>query len=262
MPVYNAEAYIAESIQSVFNQTLVDFELIIVDDGSTDNTVSAIRSFSDPRIVLLRNEHDFIGSLNDGIKQANGKYIARMDADDIMLPNRLQVQYDFMEQNQSIDVCGTWAESFGDGAGLMQTPIEHRQIVTTMLRYCPMIHPSVIMRRSVLKYLRKPYKRDYPAAEDYKLWTDLAGKGAQFANIPQVLLRYRQSSNQVTKRQNREMSLSSLKIRLKYAEQIMKQIAEKEKGFLDFFDRLIVLFNKHLINFNQMLNIVYQIYDK
>ncbi|GHU83754.1 glycosyl transferase [Bacteroidia bacterium] len=262
MPVYNADAYLAESIQSILNQTLVDFELIIIDDGSTDNTTQIVRSFSDIRIVLLRNEHDFIGSLNLGIKQAKGKYIARMDADDAMLPNRLQVQYDFMEQNQTIDVCGSWAEIFGDGDGLLRTPIEHKQIVAIMLLYNPMIHPSVIMRRSVLKYLRKPYKRDYPAAEDYKLWIDLAGKGARFANIPQVLLRYRQSPNQVTKIQNREMSLSSLKIRIKYAEQIMKQITGKDKYFLDFFDQLIGLLNKNLIDFYQMLNIVYQIYNK
>jgi len=106
MPVYNGEAYIGDAIESVLNQTFRDFELIIIDDGSTDATVSVIRRYEDSRIVLLKNGHDFIKALNTGLRMAKGKYIARMDADDLMHPQRLEVQYRTMEEHRDVVVCG------------------------------------------------------------------------------------------------------------------------------------------------------------
>ncbi|MDD4761099.1 MAG: glycosyltransferase family 2 protein, partial [Bacteroidaceae bacterium] len=114
MSAYNVEKYIKEAIDSIIGQSFSNFECIIVDDGSTDSTRDIIRSCQDERIVLLENKHDFIASLNLGMDAARGKYIARMDADDIMHPDRLKIQYSVMESEPSITVCGTWMQHFGE----------------------------------------------------------------------------------------------------------------------------------------------------
>lgn len=104
VPMYNAARYVRECIESILNQTFADFELLVVDDGSTDGSVEVVRSYDDPRIRLLENEHDYIGSLNLLLEEAKGKYMVRMDADDVMVPDRLQVQFDYMEEHGEIDV--------------------------------------------------------------------------------------------------------------------------------------------------------------
>lgn len=114
MPTYNAEKYVEEAIKSVLNQTFDDFEFIIVDDGSMDNTVPIIRSFNDKRIKLIENKHDFIDSLNLGIENASSKYLARMDADDIMFNERLAIQYSIMEEESEITVCSSWMKALGE----------------------------------------------------------------------------------------------------------------------------------------------------
>ena len=114
MPTYNASKYVSEAIESTLKQSFFDFEFIIVDDGSTDNTREIIRSYDDNRIKLVENEHNFIGSLNKGLELAGGKYIARMDADDIMHIDRLKIQYSIMEAKPEIDICSAWMAPFGD----------------------------------------------------------------------------------------------------------------------------------------------------
>lgn len=109
LPVYNAENFIAESIQSILDQTEPDFELLVIDDCSTDNTLKVVERFDDPRIFLhvKKKNTGYTESLNWGIDQARGKYIARMDADDISLPQRFEKQLLFLEQNQPVEICGT-----------------------------------------------------------------------------------------------------------------------------------------------------------
>jgi glycosyltransferase involved in cell wall biosynthesis len=263
MPAYNAEKHIKESIESVLNQTFGRFELIIVDDGSTDDTLSIIKSYTDSRIAVVENKHDFTGSLNLGIKRTTGSYIARMDADDVMRPNRLQVQYEFMERHPEVDVCGSWIELFETKSGTIQTHTNHKDIVAAMLSYNPMAHPSVMMRKNVFeKQGRALYKKEYPYAEDYKLWTDLAAQGFHFANVPEVLLQYRCSENQVTNSKWEKMHDSSLKIRREYAEQAMRVIIEKDNRYIKFFDRLIELSKEKIMDMEQISNIVYQVYIK
>ena len=108
MPVYNGEKYLQEAIESILNQTFKDFEFIIINDGSTDKTLEIIKSFTDPRIKLITQENrGIIYSLNKGITESRGKYIARMDADDISLPERLEKEYRFLEQNPNYGIVGT-----------------------------------------------------------------------------------------------------------------------------------------------------------
>lgn len=145
MPAYNASKYVAEAIESVLKQSFEDWELIIVDDGSTDNTVDIIRSYTDSRIRLICNEHDFIGSLNLGLQEATGKYIARMDADDIMHPDRLKIQYNIMEEESEITVCGSWVKIFSENRPpILPVSLNGRldNIYLYLLKQNPLYHSS------------------------------------------------------------------------------------------------------------------------
>ena len=114
MPVYNAEKYVAEAIDSILNQTFNDFEFLIINDGSTDNSLDIIKSYDDPRITIINNETNLglSHTLNKGIELARGEYIIRMDADDISLSIRLEKQIEFMDSNQHIGICGSWIQTF------------------------------------------------------------------------------------------------------------------------------------------------------
>ncbi len=259
LPFYNAEAYLSESIESIVNQTFQDFELLAIDDGSTDGSVSIVKSFDDKRIRLISLNHNFIESLNYGLKVSKGKYIVRMDADDIMLPKRLEVQHNFMEANLDIDVCGSWAQSFGNNNGTIKYESNHKTIISSLLLYCCMIHPTVIIRKTTLDQLGLNYL-DYPYAEDYKLWTDLALAGARFENIPEVLLQYRSSSDQVTNKYKDKMSHSSYKIRMEYAEVLMNRICEEEERYLGIFEQAVHLLDLDILDFESFSQIVYQLH--
>jgi len=262
MPVYNANSYLHEALESVLQQSFTDFEIIVVDDGSTDTSVEIVKSYHDWRIKFIANTHDFISSLNKGLNMAKGKYIARMDADDVMLPHRLETQFQFMETYTNIDICGSYAECFGMSKRLMQYATEHDQIISLMLLTNPLIHPSVMIRRSIFENdttLRYPY--GYPCAEDYKLWTVLACKGFRFANIPEVLLHYRHSSSQVTERKFNIMRQTSLKIQKEYADWVVKHIVDKNRRYSDFIEQLVCLSNDKLISFKSLIHIIYHVFS-
>ncbi len=263
MPVYNVDSeFLHESIDSVLNQTFGEYEFLIIDDGSTNGCIDIIKTYSDKRINIILNHHNFIDSLNKGVNEANGKYIVRMDADDIMLPNRLQEQFDFMESHPEIDVCGSWAEIFGSGQGTIRTHTEHGQIVSSMLLYNPVVHPSVMIHRKVWEPMAEAfYPYGYPCAEDYKLWTNLAVKGFRFANIPAVLLKYRCSNSQVTSSRHKEMHHSTLRIRMEYAQEVMEKIINEKEQYSGLFEQLIELYNNDLIEVESLSGIIYQIYS-
>lgn len=214
MPAYNAEKYLAEAIDSILAQTYTDFELIIVNDGSTDATKQIILSYSDPRIVYLENEKNsgICVTLNNGLRNARGKYIARMDSDDISLTDRLAIQVKYMEENPGIAASGTDIEIFGEGI----TPGVFTQLHTPeecfaglMFNSC-FAHPTVIMRKSILDKYNLEYKDEYRGLEDYALWWEI-GKHSQLNNIPQPLLRYRQHKGQETKNVTKRVEEAFLK---------------------------------------------------
>ena len=260
MPIFNASAFLHEALESVMRQTYTNFELLVVDDGSTDDSVAIVKCFKDERIRVISNLHDFIVSLNIGINESTGKYIARMDADDIMLPHRLQTQFDFMEAHPDIDICGSYAASFGDMNGIMQRPTDHAEIISTMLLMNPLLHSTVMIRRSVFLQSGCRYHSGYPCAEDYKLWTDLSLKGFKFANIPEPLIRYRISPQQVTRTSADEMRNSSVRIGLEYAQGVMEQMIEKEERYSEFLDALIELYNNGLTGHDSLRQILYSVY--
>jgi len=195
MPVYNGEKYLREAIDSILTQTYTDFEFIILNDGSIDSTEEIILSYDDSRIVYVKNEKNLqiVKTLNKGIDLAKGEYIARMDADDISLPERFEKQMEFMEKNPDIDVCGTWYKTFGKNEYLHKLPVEHEQIKADLLFYCPLAHPTIMMKRSIFDTYE--YPDNFPKAEDYALWTKLV-EYYKFSNIPICLLHYRLHSDQ------------------------------------------------------------------
>lgn len=192
MPVYNAGVHLREAIDSILAQTFTAFEFLIVNDGSTDKSEEIILSYNDPRIRYIKNETNLrlIATLNKGIDMATGKYIARMDADDISEPNRLQLQYDYMEKNPEVAICGSWFKMFGDRNDTVKYVDGHNHIMAKMLYQCHFCHPSVILRKAALQSFDVKFDPFYIHAEDYDFFTRI-GEKFKLGNIQQVLVHYR-----------------------------------------------------------------------
>lgn len=218
MSVFNSQDYLNEAIQSILDQTFVNFEFIIIDDGSTDRSPKLIEAFAkqDQRIrVVTRQNKGLIFSLNEGVSLAKGKYIARMDADDISHPKRFQYQVEFLSKNPEIGVVGTHAHLLSN-TSTRPWPFyteTHEEIIALLPFHSPFIHPSVMLRKSILP--ESPFDSAFPHAEDYKLWADLASK-TKFHNIEIKLLTYRiHETNISSKHQNIQIN-NSLKVIKEY----------------------------------------------
>ena len=215
LPVYNAESTIGATIESILRQSFDDYELLVIDDGSTDATSQVVRNYTDVRIRYILAEHDYIASLNLGLNQAQGKYLARMDADDIMLHDRLAIQHQILEEEPSITVCSSWYIPFGEEIrgeqvvgitqGLIQSPL------LAFLQGNLIAHPTIMLRTSFLRTHDLHYE-NYPYAEDYKLWVEIAKRGGTFYIESQPLLRYRISPTQVTQRYSEEQRFTAQRI--------------------------------------------------
>lgn len=228
MPAYNAEKYIADAIDSILMQTYTDFMLFIVNDGSKDKTEKIINSYNDDRIVLMNNDNNMgiHKSLNKGIAASSSEFIARMDADDISHPHRLEKQIEFMRQNSSIGLCGTWAKKIGAESGEMKHPFQNEELKISLLLACVFIHPTVMIRRSALEQLGEYYKD--VTAEDYDLWSRLA-RITELANIPEVLLDYRVHENQLTQERADLNEDASMSVRYSMFEFFLSSLNHKEK---------------------------------
>ncbi len=220
MPVYNAERYLALAVESILGQSFNDYEFIIIDDFSIDNSYQILQDYArrDQRIRLFRNGRNqkLPKTLNFGINRALGKYIVRMDADDISLPERLAKQVEFMESHPEIGVCGTWYNVFNDDMGQLlhyeQKPITHEMILIYLnLLENPIGHPTVIIRREVLGNLYYPESL-VNNAEDYGLWLMLSQYGVKFANLPVYTLNYRFSSSSLSQTNQKNINLIQIKI--------------------------------------------------
>ncbi len=191
MPVYNAEPYLREAMDSILSQTLTDFEFLIMDDGSTDGSAGIVRSYADRRIRLVQNERNLklAATLNRGLDLARGEYVARMDADDISLSPRLARQAAFLDARPDVGLCGAWAEAFGAARFSMPNPTDPEAIRAKLLFDSALVHPAVMLRRSAFDRhgLRYPLLAHF---EDYALWQQ-AARLFPLANLPEVLLRYR-----------------------------------------------------------------------
>mgnify|MGYP000500499379 CR=1 FL=1 len=206
LPIYNAERYLKQSIQSILCQTFTDFELLAINDGSIDSSSEILSSFNDKRLRIINNDKNrgLIYTLNRGIEEAKGKYIARMDADDIATPNRLSLQVQFLEQNSSVALVGGCAE-FIDENDIpfmsCKVPLSHNEIIQEIFSANCFIHPSVMFRTSVIRSLGG-YRSEALHAEDYDLWLRII-EHHQVANLPDNLILYRIHPNQVSQRKLR-----------------------------------------------------------
>ncbi len=214
MAVHNGERYIRDAVDSMLSQTFRDFEFLIIDDGSGDKTSDIINSYKDDRIRFVHNKEN-IGmgeSLNKGIRLALGDYIARMDCDDISIPNRLDEQFTFMENNPEVVLCGSWVKTLGKVSHVWKFPIENDEIKCRLLFDSVFVHSSVIMRKNILLEEGYFYNKEFIGAEDYELWVRMSKK-YNLANIGKVLLKYRIYPEHSWARLKHEQSNASQRIR-------------------------------------------------
>lgn len=192
MPTYNASKYIKEALESILTQSFQDFELLIIDDNSTDETINIINSFENSKIRIIKGDCKGISAaLNKGLKEAKGEYIARMDADDISLPERFEKQITFLDQNPEIGILGTKATAFfEDGRTCDWGDIQAFPTDLDMLFECVVCHPTVMFRKSILEKHNLEYNPEMRWAEDQELWFR-ALKITKFANIMAPLHKYR-----------------------------------------------------------------------
>lgn len=217
MPVYNAEAYLREAIDSVLAQTYTDFECILIDDGSSDRSLEIIRSYEDPRIVLLVNETNRgqIASMNRAIEAARGAYIARMDSDDICLPERFALQVEYLERHPEIAGVGGQIIIIGERGETLDLTAPKRStrpviVAFDMFHHCSVAHPAMMLRREVLLELGG-YREAYRYAEDYDLWHRLLLRW-KLANLSETVLQYRRNTQGVTRTHNDRMTQCSIDI--------------------------------------------------
>jgi glycosyltransferase involved in cell wall biosynthesis len=201
MPVYNDSQYLQNSIKNILNQTHKDFEFLIIDDGSEDNTEEVIKRFKDSRINYRKIKHTGLaGSLNYGLSIAGGDWIARIDADDLNTPGRLKRQIDFLKNNPHCDVVSSWSVYFRDYSKILfiqRTPLEDRDIKSFLDLHNPINHSSVIFnKRKIIN--RGSYNIEFKCYEDFELWFRLKDE-LRFGIIPEVLVYTRLRENSLSK---------------------------------------------------------------
>lgn len=212
MPVYNAKRYLAEAIESILSQTFRDFELLIIDDGSNDGSLAMLKRYAaqDSRIRLWSGPNaGYVPRLNEMLALARGDLIARMDADDVSLPERFAYQVEFLRGHPEVDVVGTATQCI-DGQGYTLTdwsfPLGHDEMQELALTgSCPISHPSVMMRRKAVLDVGA-YRVDMMPAEDVDLWLRMSERG-RLANLEDILIKYRMHEQSVSeKMQSKQLS--------------------------------------------------------
>ena len=232
LPVYNGEKYLADAINSILAQTFSDFELILIDDGSTDGSPKILQAYEqrDPRVrVFVRENRGLVTTLNDAIDIARGKWIARMDQDDIALPHRLKCQLEWLEITGS-DISGSWVRRFGSSDKRLVKLRQTDEAIKIEILFCsPFAHPAVMMRTKLVKHLR--YDIACEKAEDYDLWERAAEAGWKMTNVQQVLLMYRVHPTQISSKAALLQQQVSLQIQRRYWEHISKIMHLDLRGF-------------------------------
>jgi glycosyltransferase involved in cell wall biosynthesis len=232
MPVFNGESFLDDSIRSILGQSFKNFELLIIDDGSSDGTLALLRKFEgiDPRIkIISRENRGLINSLNEGINLSRGKWIARMDVDDISASHRFETQLKWI-QYRNADICGSWVRLFGGASKrVIKYPDSNQANLMQLLFGTCFAHPSVLMRADLVKKLSYDTSGDC-AAEDYDLWVRGAMAGWRMTNVQEVLLSYRQHPHQLTKVLSGENLISTQKIMKNYWDFIQRKMPIRLEG--------------------------------
>ncbi|APY10007.1 hypothetical protein BWZ22_01545 [Seonamhaeicola sp. S2-3] len=236
MPVYNCEMYIEEAIYSILNQTFEDFELLIIDDCSTDKTKDIIKRLDDNRIIFIEKTKNtgYTNSLNHALQLVRGKYIARMDGDDVSLLDRFKAQVDFLESNVDVVACGTIFK-YLDTDTVISLPEYDDEIKLAMLKGNSMAHPSIMMRSSVIKENNIKYNEEREPAEDYDLWVELMAFG-KLHNLQKVYLDYRKHTSQVSVVRRKQQNESVIKTRIKLLKYVYKNMPQyHEENLIEIY---------------------------
>lgn len=215
IPMYNCEQYISQSLESIINQTYSNLEILIIDDGSTDKTMEIVNSYRDNRIRLIKNKENkgIPYTRNLALLESTGIYMAIMDADDIALPNRIEKQVEFMEENKDIDALGSLFETFSESTNIkrkfkkiigkvkMNQPksMASEEIKAGLIFSNRIGNPTALIRLETIKKYNLSYNLDYFVAQDYDMWVQLSKVGRLFI-LPEVLLKYRFGHSNITKK--------------------------------------------------------------
>lgn len=229
MSTYNDELYIEESLRSILNQTLADFELIIYDDCSTDHTVEKIRAFHDPRIQLICNEENcgLTKNLNKGLRIARGKYIARMDGDDISEQTRFERQVAFLEEHPSVYLISCHAQNFGE-SDLVNRIRGNSEVLRCRMLIRPVFaHPGFMMRRELIEE-GFFYDETFRTAQDYEFAVRAAGTH-EIGMVPEILLHYRVHKKQISNTANGNQVTNADRVRQKQLEQLKITLSGEEQ---------------------------------
>ncbi len=246
MAVFNAEGTLGPAIESILSQAFDDFEFIIIDDASQDNSWNLLCQIEDPRVIILKNKENLglTKSLNLAIEKARGKLIARMDADDISDKKRLSKQVDLMQAKTEIDVCGSWFKVFSDSYSKpileVKHPTSHDEIILFASLYNTIGHPTVLFKKSCWEKIK--YDESLQAAQDYKLWYDFYREGYRFENIPEFLVLYRQHEKTITVQKAEIQLANAAKVKVAYMKRIFPLlcgIMRMDEFFLGVFERQV-----------------------
>lgn len=264
LPVFNCENYILDSIESILNQSFKEFELIIVNDCSTDNTLSIIQSIKDDRIILINNDSNLgiVKSLNKAISIAKGKYIARMDADDLCVENRLQEQLNIFKENPNIDIVGTSYFEIDKDENIINRvilPQNDWEIKTTLLVKNCILHPSVMVKSEILK--KNNYLEEYKHAEDFELWIRLI-KYCKFYNIPTPLVKYRITGDNVTIKANKKVSERISILSKIYKNALEYKGVQVDSNELILYTKVVTVLDKYSLNDDKVLLLFEKILNK
>lgn len=231
MAVRDGGSYLAEALASIRTQSLREWELVVVDDGSTDGTAGelAAAAQADARIRVFRQERlGLVAALNRAVTEARGEFLARMDADDRAHPERLVRQLEFLQAHPEVGVLGTAVQRFGAAVGVWERPVDDATIRAALLFEAPLAHPTVMLRRSAWTAAAVgAYREEFRAAEDIDLWERLAPH-TRFANLAEPLLEYRVHAAQVTQVATGVMAQNGARVRRRWLQRLGLEPTEAE----------------------------------
>lgn len=230
MPVYKTAPYLREAMDSMLSQTFTDYELIVLNDCSPDDAETVLDAYTDSRIVRYKGEKNagLSNVLNVGIGMARGKYIARMDSDDVSLPERLQVQVDYLETHPEIDLVSVGMQLFGAREDVWVRELDYEKVKINALFHSPILHASSVWRKDSFENQGLRFRQERVPAEDYDLWTRALVKGLKLVNLPDVLYKYRMHPSQATVQADKT-SAKSREVQQEYLRLALPSLSEKNR---------------------------------
>lgn len=265
MAVYNRAKYINECMDSILAQKFQDFEIIVADDCSKDSTLEILNDYAakDKRIHIIANQrHHFIETLNMGMDMAKGEYIARIDSDDLMMPERLERQVEVLDRDVSVAVCCSWYDILGDSlpvwkdiSGKIVRPY-HRLLLGNF-----MANPTSMIRKSFLDEYHLSYDEKYIFSEDYKLWTEIARLGGGFYMIPDSLVKYRVHEDQLSYKYGAVQAESAFKAQIDVLNGLVERHSLTDSRFDDLFTILTSFNDEGLLSPDTVFRICYELVE-